>query len=158
MYYLDLLRVAVGIATLAVAALIALWHKILDWATETLFPWIKSNLPDFIDIATEAFSQLDDIISPIRRGIKIAWQRLRQRLLKMATHLERKSSSVWVSRTTSWVIKALETKQVVKVETEVDISWDDLPADIREDYIRMNKKSADINVTDTRDQELDMVN
>lgn len=158
MNYTDLLKGAIGIIGLAVAAVIALWKMILNWATDSLFPWIKRNLPEYIEIVREAFTQLDDVISPIRRGIKIAWQRLRQRLLKMATHLERKSSSVWVSKTTSWVIKALESKQIVKVETEVEVDWDDLPADIREDYIRMNKKSADINVTETRDKQLEMIN
>ena len=156
MNYGEMLKGAAAVATLAFAALVALWHKVLGWATSTLFPWIEKNLPSLIETAREAFSQFDKYVAnPIRRGIKIAWHKLRQQLLKMATHLEKISSSKWVSRTTSWVIKTLESKQVVKIEKEVEVGWDDLPSDVKEAYIKNNKNSAEFNVTEIRDKEIE---
>lgn len=155
MSYLNILKGAVAIAGLAIAGLVALWNKILSWAQNSLFPWIERNLPTFIDIAKEAFIQFDDKVAvPIRRGIKLAWEKLRKQLLKIATYLEKKSASKWVSRTVSWVIKTLDSKQVVKIEVEEEVNWDDLPSDVKEAYIRNNQDSTVINTTEIRDAQV----
>ncbi|MDJ0575879.1 MAG: hypothetical protein QNJ65_12020 [Xenococcaceae cyanobacterium MO_234.B1] len=42
----------------------------------------------------------------------------------------------------------------VKRETEETLSWDKVPEDVREAYLRKERKKAKFNVTEMRDQEL----
>ncbi len=60
-------------------------------------------------------------------------------------------------RVKSWIIKVLKSgnkvpKKVV-VEEEVVVSWDELPTDIRAEWLRREKIQIEIDVTKSRDQE-----
>lgn len=137
--------------------LVIFWHQILDWCQNSVFPWIKANIPWIESQVREAFNAVDKVIVPIRNGIRQAWKNLRDYLLKQVQELERESSGKWILRTTSWIIKVLKSdkKVPVKVETEEEVDWEELPPDIRAEFLRHDKSYAEINVTEIRDKELE---
>lgn len=155
----DPITVGLIIAVIgAIAAAVALifWHKILGWAENSLFPWLKKNIPSIEDQIRWAFAKVDNVATPIRLAVKEAWSKLRKYLLKQTIVLKRQSSSKWIVRVTSWMVKRLESGETVPVkqETEETKSWDELPEDVREAFLRQEKENAELNVTDTRDREL----
>lgn len=151
--------VSLLLAGVGAAAVLSFWSQILGWAQDSLFPWIESNLPSISNSARFAFHQLSEVASNIRRQIKTAWMNLREYLLKQTLHLQRKSSSKWTAVVTSWVIKVLGPKPtVIKVTTETEVDWDYLPGDVREKFMRENKKQFDRDVTEIRDREMELVN
>ena len=145
---------------LGVAATFALifWEQILGWAQDSLFPWIKNNIPSIESAVRKAFSALDNQAVDTRKIIRKAWKKLRKFLLKQVVTLERKSSNKWIRRVTSWVIKVLESgeKVPVKVETEEKVNWDELPEDVRKEFLSKGKSESEIDVTKNRDDEMDM--
>ncbi|NEP77867.1 MAG: hypothetical protein F6K17_35000 [Okeania sp. SIO3C4] len=59
-------------------------------------------------------------------------------------------------RVKSWIIKVLKSgnkvpKKVV-VEEEVVVSWDELPPDIRAEFLRHEKSQIETNVTKSHDR------
>ena len=145
---------------LGVSATFALifWDQILGWAEDSLFPWIKNNIPSIESAVRKAFSALDNQAVYNRNIIRKAWKKLRKFLLKQVVKLERKSSNKWIRRVTSWVIKVLESgeKVPVKVETEEKVNWDELPEDVRKEFLSKGKSESEIDVTKNRDDEMDM--
>ena len=145
---------------LGVSATFALifWDQILGWAQDSLFPWIENNIPLIEDVVKEAFIAVDEVASSIRKTARKAWKKLREFLLKQVVKLERKSSNKWIRRVTSWVIKVLESgeKVPVKVETEGKVNWDELPEDVRKEFLSKGKSESEIDVTKNRDDEMDM--
>ena len=145
---------------LGVSATFALifWDQILGWAEDSLFPWIKNNIPSIESAVRKAFSALDKKAVDTRKIIRKAWKKLRKFLLKQVVTLERKSSNKWIRRVTSWVIKVLESgeKVPVKVETEEKVNWDELPEDVRKEFLSKGKSESEIDVTKNRDDEMDM--
>ncbi len=141
----------------AVVAALTYWHKILDWAEKSLFPWITRNLPWLENQVRFAFSAVDGVAVPIRAGVKQAWNKLRDYLLKQTAELQRKSSSQWIVRITSWVVKVLESGKTIPAKLEVKeivVDWDELPEDIRSAYLRRQHEHAEFNITQMRDREL----
>jgi len=156
--YTDALRAAIGLVGAAVVVLIAFWHKVIDWAQKSLFPWIERNLPSILSIAKEALKWVDDKVAvPIRRVVKKAWEALRKYLLKTVIRLERRNASKWERRITSFVVEILtpQTPSIKKVETVEEVDWDDLPDDVRSAWIRSEQQSRDIDVTAIRDQQIE---
>jgi hypothetical protein len=145
---------------LGTAATTSMWNQILQWAESNLFPWIEQNLPMLTDTARMAFSIIDDHQVAIRRAIKAAWTELRRYLLKQTVELVKQSSSKWIREVTSWVIENLEQPQPVvkKVCTVEEISWYDLPDDVRQSAIRYQKTTLSENVTQQRDRLLEDIN
>lgn len=158
MPYAEIIKVALGLAGAAFIAIIALWHKILDWAHSSLFPWLEKNLPTILGTVKDAFTWVDNKVAvPIRRLVKSAWNKLRSYLLKMVTQFERKTQSTWIKRVTSWIIAVLDSPKptVKKVETVEEVNWDELPPDVKEAWLKNNQSSRELNVTEARDQELE---
>ena len=147
-------------AILMVSATVAAtyWPEILSWAHESLFPWIERNIPSITEKVRDAFVAADEVVVPVRRTIRNAWNKLREYLLKQTAEIKRKSSSAWVRRVTSWVIKVLETGESVPatVVTEEILTTDELPDDIRREWLHRGKAEAEINVTKLRDEELEL--
>lgn len=157
MPYAEIIKAALALAGVAIVVIIALWHNILDWAKSSLFPWIEKNLPTIVDAVKDAFTWVDNNVAvPIRRLVKAAWNKLRNYLLKMVTRFDRKTQSTWVKQATSWVIEVLDSPKptVKKVETVEEVNWDDLPADVKNAWLKNNQSSRELNVTEARDQEL----
>ena len=61
----------------------------------------------------------------------------------------------WVRKTTSYVIKALESKQVVKQVVEEEIDWDDLSPEIRKSWMKSNKDNFEIDYAAGKDENSD---
>lgn len=143
-----------GLAVAATVA-IAMWGRVLTWAYESLLPWVKKYLPGFEDLVKKAFTLLDKVAVKIRRAVKLAWQEIRNWLLKQVVEVHRSTDNYWIKRVTSWLIKNLDKKtEVVKHVTEEVVEWDDLPEDIRQQWIEKEKSLQKENVTEKRDQEI----
>lgn len=156
--YADALRAAIGLVGVAIAAVIALWHKIVDWAKDSLFPWLEKNLPSILSIVKEAFVWVDENVAvPIRRAVKKAWEELRKYLLKTVIRLERRNASQWERRITSFVVEVLtpQTPVIKKVETVEEVDWEDLPKDVRSAWMKSSQQSHDLDVTASRDQQIE---
>lgn len=148
------------IAALGILAAVAItyWHRILQWAYDSLFPWFHTHLPFMEEAVRTAFEQADKVAVPVRRAVKEAWKKVRDYLIKLVVNFQRRNASVWVKEVTSWVIRGLETDRPmpVKLTTTEDVSWEDVPEDIRAEFLQREKRSATIDVTEIRDQELEM--
>ena len=154
--YANLMKgiiVVVGIAATVVAAI---WHKVLAWSQNSLFPWLNENLPNIEKSIRDAFANLDKAVVAVRQSVKMAWNKLREYLLKTAAHFERKSPSEWTRKITSFVIQKLEeTKPIIKkIETVEEVNWDDLPADVRSEWMKTANQNIDIDITKSRDDEI----
>jgi hypothetical protein len=146
----------IGILAITAAGALIFWQKILNWAENSLYPWLKSNFPSIEDQVRLAFANVDKAAVPIRFAVKEAWSKLREYLLKQTIELERNSSSEWIKRVTFWVVKRLESGKTApaKVVTEEIVSPDELSPDVREAWLRHQKTKAELNVTEMRDKEL----
>ncbi len=145
-----------GILGGGVALALIFWNQILEWAQDNLFPWIQNNIPSIESQVREAFSALDNVATSTRYLIRKAWKKLREYLLKQVVKLERQSSGKWKMQVTSWVIKnLLEPKKVLEVVTEKDVDWEELPPDVRAEWLKLEKSKAEIDVTEYRDKQID---
>ncbi len=146
--------VLAGILGVGTVLVIAFWPQIIMWARDSLLPWVKRNLPEFAGYVEKAFLRLDDAITSVRRAIKAAWEKVRQWLLKETLEIRQKSSSTFVRKVTSWIVKQVEGKpKFLKVNSEEELSWDELPDEVREEFLRRGKMKP-IDVTEIRDREL----
>ncbi|MCL2925677.1 MAG: hypothetical protein MGF17_13940 [Trichodesmium sp. MAG_R04] len=155
----PLLIGAIGavLGLLSAVAVVMFWKQILNWAEESLFPWIKTNIPSIESAVREAFSVLDDKVVTARNIIiGKGWKKLREYLLKQVITFQRQSSGEWVRQATSWVIKNLESgdKVPARVTVEEEIDWDVLPPDVRAEWLKRQKNEAQINLTEYRDREI----
>lgn len=161
----DFLRSVFGVTQSAVKVLLAFWQRIVNWANESLLPWIKQNLiPAFRQVATEALVLIDKLKSPTSRVIKKAWQSLRKFLAKSIITFQTKilpdGKVQWIRRWTTTIYNVVNPSQPKKSETttEEPISFDDLPQDVREEILRTGEnKSKEIDFLAARDQEMEMV-
>ncbi|BDA67187.1 hypothetical protein CAL7716_013530 [Calothrix sp. PCC 7716] len=148
----DLIKVIFAGIT---ATIIYFWEKVTDWARESFFPFVEKHLPAIREHVDKAFSWIDNVVVSIRRGIKAAWNIVRQYLLKMAMYFEKTSSNKWVRKTTSYIIKTLESKTVTKQDVEKEINWDDLPPDVRKSWMKSKENSFEIDYTAEKDKNVD---
>lgn len=147
-----IITVALG---LTASAAILFWHKVLDWAERSLFPWVERNIPALAPIVRKGFAQLDKIAVSTRRAVRAAWEKLRTVLLQTVVTLQRRNSSVWLQQVTSYVVRILNGKRTpVKIVTEEEVGYDELPDAVREEYVRQNRTHAELDITKARDQEL----
>lgn len=149
-----------GIATIVV---LTFWNQILSWASDALFPWLDKYMPSVAGEVRLAFDALDKLITPIRREVKRAWQSLRNYLLKQVIEFSRKKSVAnsyeWVKKTTMWLIKVLDSgeRTTVKVETTSTVPWEEVPDDVRAEFLRQNKQKTSVDVTEVRDREMEQM-
>ncbi|MEM9924822.1 MAG: hypothetical protein AAF915_13885 [Cyanobacteria bacterium P01_D01_bin.50] len=158
MEFVDLIKAALSLTVAVVGVIITVWHKILEWAQTSLFPWLKENLPHIVEQVKDAFIWIDNEVAvPIRQIVKKAWEKLRNYLLQTVTEFERRTESIWVRRITSFVIQRLEQAQpkVKKVVIEEDVNWDELPPDVKKFWIRDGRQNLELDVTQIRDKEIE---
>lgn len=152
-------QVLLGVLFIGSAVVLTFWNRILKWARDTLFPWIRENLPWLANDVTNAFLALDKVATSIRRKIKDAWKTLREYLLKILVQFEQNTQNDWVKRITYWAIRNLESNkpEVARVVEEEIVDFDSLPDDVREEWLmRRSNISQDVNVTQLRDRELEL--
>ncbi len=155
----NFFRNIVVVFGIVVTAAMAFWNKIMDWSGKVLFPWLDQNFHEISDLAKQALIWVDNHVAvPIRNAVKQAWKKLREYLLKWAVHFERHSSNEWVRRWSGYIIKRFENGRVapVRVEAEEIVSWDELPPDVRQEWLKKGMPNQEVNVTELRDQELEM--
>lgn len=151
-----ILKTVAAFVGVAFSAIVVFWGKVTVWAKESFLPFVGKYLPMLREDVANAFEWIDDKVAvPMRRVFKAAWKKIRQFLLKTAIDFQRTSSNKWVRKTTSYVIKNLESKQVVKQTVEEEIPWDDLTPDIRKSWMRSNKDNVEIDYTDLKDKNAD---
>jgi hypothetical protein len=153
--------IILGLAAIAgTAAVVIYWTKIVNWARNSLMPWIDKNIPELSEFVRDAFVMIDKVAAPIRDLAKTAWQRVRQTLLHQVAEFEQRTQNTWLLRITSWVkvkLDALDPEPVVKqVQTEQIISYDELPPQVREQLLREGKTTHRIDVTEARDKEIEL--
>jgi hypothetical protein len=141
------------------AAVTVMWRKILHWAEMQLFPWLAANMPELEPVARQAFTVLDRAVVTLRQATREAWRELRRSLLKQVADFVRQVDGGWLLQITSWIASSADTvrPQVTKVVTQQQVSYDELPADVRREYLRNNRISHSLNVTELRDTELETV-
>jgi len=144
--------IAVLLGVVAVVA-IYFWPEILNFVRTSIIPFIRKISPGLAQFVEDAFVMIDNVVSPLTRMVKKAWNKIRGVLLKSVVSINQKTSSKWVKTATSWLIDKLEDKTVKKVTTTETISWENLPPDVREEILR-NGDMEDKNVTKIRDREL----
>ncbi len=152
---MDISRLIVGIIAVCLTAAIAFWHKILDWTHESLFPWIKKNIPQLEGYARAAFSWFDQNIAvPARKLIKEGWKKFCEYVLKTVINFERSYGATrWTRKIKSFLMTP--AKELKKIETiEQDISWEELPNDVREAFLRRGSNVNDFNFTEAREKEI----
>lgn len=151
------LQVLLGVLLVGATVAVTFWGKILNWASKTLIPWIEKNLPGLAEYVTDAFLVLDGLATAARRKIKNAWEHLREYFLKILVQYEQNTQNEWVKRITHWAIPNLKKKsEVVRVVAEQKVDVDSLPDDVRQEWLKRNNTTQDINVTQLRDRELEL--
>jgi hypothetical protein len=145
---------AILLIVLALAITLGFWPQILDWARRSLPLWIGKHWPALKELVERGLVVLDRLAVAARALVRNAWRHLRRWLLKQVIKFTRRSSSLWVRSVTAWLIRHLADDKVVRVSTETEMSWDDLPADVREEVLRRRASKVEANVTQMRDEEL----
>lgn len=151
------LAIALGIVLLAGVA-VAFWETVLGWMQGSIFPWIDLNLPQSIASGIRyAFIQLDRTAVAIRATAIDAWRLLRRYLLKQMLEIEAitYTSFKFTRRLVSWLRHSEDSLRVVKVVEESEVTWDQLPDDVREQLIQKGTHHVPTaNLTDLRDREV----
>jgi hypothetical protein len=157
---ISLILIGIGVSAVIV---LKFWNQILRWSSDILFPWVEKYMPGAIKDVRLAFDAVDKVATPLRRAVKQAWQGVRNYLLKQVMDFSRKTSTLnsyaWIRKTTTWLIRALESGErvPVKVETTSTVEWEEVPDDVREEFLRRNKLKGSVDVTELRDKELEQV-
>ncbi|MFF7266376.1 hypothetical protein ACFZCL_39765 [Streptomyces sp. NPDC008159] len=146
------------VAVLAALGLgLAMWNRIMIWARDQLFPWVSNHLPWLSDAVKEAFVVLDEHATATRSQVKAAWYKLRPYLLEQIIEFERGAvPNTYVRRMTALIRTSLEPRTPAKrLTVEEDVSWDELPEKYRESEVKGEEGPYRMDVTKTRDQELE---
>ena len=151
--FVEILVLALGIVS--VAAAFSLWSRIRSWCEEALFPWFEKHLPRIAPHVRTAFAVVDNVVVAARR---LAWHCLREHLLHQVLKLERRSASVWMRQVTSWVTAVLQTGQTVPVRivAEGACSWDELPYEVRAEWLRRGRNTQEHDIVELREKELEL--
>ena len=140
---------------LASIAAIALWKNILDWCENSLYPWLEEYLPSVVPYVREAFRFIDKYIAtPIYSSIKNSWRELRKYLLQSLAEFIKKHNGEWERKLTSYI--AVSDDNIVKQEVIEKVSWEELPSDVREEFIRKGKSEYSMDITKMRDKEMEV--
>jgi hypothetical protein len=156
--YFAYLGIAAGVTALVGAATIILWHKILGWAQENALPWVDEHLPSLAPHARKAFSVVDKAAIAVRLEVKAAWESLRKFLLKQVATFEQHANGTWQVEVTSWLHSGLKNlgpqRDVTEIRTVRQLSFDEVPFEIREQAYRLGQGPYQIDITGERDAEL----
>jgi len=155
----TLALVGLGFAIAAGAVVVFYWTKILRWAQSSLLPWVTQHMPDLEKFVKNAFVAVDKVAAPTRAMAKDAWQRLRQVLLRHVQKFEQLPNGTWRVRITSWLRETIEElgsaePLITEITTERQLTYDELPPEVRADWLRQGFTTRELDVTEVRDKEL----
>jgi hypothetical protein len=155
-----LLAIALGIGAIAglTAVVLAYWTKILQWAKDSLLPWVKENLPALAQVVEDALVNIDKAVVAIKRQVKEAWGRLRQTLLRQVATFKQMTNNEWLLEVISWVqVKLTEwdpAPVVKEVRSERTVRYDELPDEVREQLLRTGLGNYEADITKAQDDEV----
>ncbi len=156
--YLTYLGVGAGVTALVGAATIILWHKILGLAEANVLPWVDEHLPSLAPRVRKAFSAVDKVAIAVRLETKAAWENLTKVLLKQVATFEQRAGGTWLVEITSWLRSGLEKlgpqSSVTEIRTVKQLSFDEVPFDVREQAYRLGQGPYQIDITQERNAEL----
>jgi hypothetical protein len=158
--HLFQLGVTAAVTALVGAATVILWHKILGWAQDNVLPWVREHLPSLAPQVEKAFSVADKAVVAVRLEIKAAWEDLRKVLLKQVATFEQHAGNTWLVEVTSWLRTELENlgpqPKVTEIRTVRQLSFDEVPFEVREQAYRLGQGPYQIDITRDRDAELSL--
>lgn len=135
----------------------ALWVEIVNWVSVSLLTWIQTDLGNLIaESVREAFFTLGAVTLTAYGAIKAAWDALRRFLIEALVEFEQVSSTVWIKRLTTMMLKVLESGQptLIKREVEEEVDWDHLPPEVRSAWWNSAQKSHKVDFIEVRDREI----
>ena len=143
-------------AGLGIAAAVAIifWEQVIEWAQGSLFPWFEEHLPTLAPKVRDAFVVLNKVAMKVRKAAIHAWKQVRPHILKVVEIFERTSDNKYLLRVTSWLRENLEADEVIKRETEQELSIDDLPDDVADAFLRGGRE-YEFDVTEEQDRQVE---
>ena len=121
-------------------ALVYFWNYIVDFFQTVIIPWFRDVFGDIAaNILASVVSFCDKVISWTRQQIKRAWKWFHERVLGMKTEYKKVSSTQVEGKTTTYT-STQDGKVIRTIKTE-QLEWEEVPANIREQYIAINRKS-----------------
>lgn len=135
----------------------ALWVEIVNWVSVSLLTWIQNDLGALIaESVRAAFFTLGAVAVAAYGAIKAAWNELRRFLIEALVEFEQMSSTVWIKRFTSTLLRVLESGQptLIKREVEEEVDWDHLPPEVRSAWWNSAQKSHKVDFIEVRDKEI----
>lgn len=135
----------------------ALWIEIVNWVSTSLLTWIQNDLGALIAASVKAaFFTLGTVTLAAYGAIKAAWGELRRFLIEALVEFEQRSSTVWIKRFTTTLLKVLESGQptLIKREVEEEVDWDNLPPEVRSAWWNSSQQSHRVDFIEVRDKEI----
>ena len=129
-----------------------LWAKIVGWARDSAYSWLQIHIPSLAEDFLQCMEFLDGLVVVGIRVVRTAWAKVKQSLLSMAVEIEQTTDQDWVRRASSYWADALSQNRVMKTTTTQVLTYDDLPPEIREQFLRRGKTKF----TQRIDDELNM--
>ena len=115
-------------------------------------------MPSLAPHVRKAFSVVDKTATAVRLEAKAAWEGLRKVLLKQVATFEQHAGGTWQVKVTSWLYSGLENldpqRKVTEIRTVKQLSFDEVPFDVREQAYRLGQGPYQIDITGERDAEL----
>lgn len=148
---------------LVVATALVFWNEIVQWIGISLLVWIQNDLGPIIaeESVNLAFAVLGQVAVAMYSAIKEAWDALRRFLVEANAEFEKSSSSSsqWVRRLTSTMIRVLDSGQpvIVKREVEEEVDWDSLPPELRAAWLQSSQKNYKVDFVGVRDKEMQVM-
>lgn len=133
------------IGTLVFSAILLLffWQSILTFLLNTFIPWLLQTLgPIVADIFKKIVAFLDKSVTWTRQQIRKAWAWFRARVNTIETVYDLSDLSR-ILRVTTTIIPTPDGNFVKEVHKEV-VSYNDLPADVRAEFIKIAQKNFTI--------------
>jgi hypothetical protein len=156
--HLVQIGIAAGVAAVVTAAAIVLWHKILGMAQSNILPWVDEHMPSLAPTVRLAFSFVDKVATAVRLEVKAAWEGLRKVLLKQVARFEQHANHSWQVEVISWLRSGLTNldpqRGVTEIRTVKQLSFDEVPFEIREQAYRLGQGPYQIDITQEREAEL----
>lgn len=143
----------------------ALWEKFMVWVVDSLFVWLKENLPKLAQVSEKllknAFTVLKIGAENLLSVVKESWKVIRPLIYELKLNFQ-KQVSEWSRIVQSKIYTLSGPEKIPTLVTrmvEEKVEYDDLPADVREAIIRGAEKNLEVDIKELRDRELlEMVN
>jgi hypothetical protein len=139
--------VTIAIIIISSLLMVAVWPYIVDYLSVSVIPWIREHWGEtYAYLLAEFVTWLDRGCSVARAKLRDAWQFFQSRVLRMkATYT--KVSATSAKMKTETILATPGGKVVRKIE-EQEVTWEDLPPEIRNEMIRQNSEEGVIDFRD----------